>query len=333
MSEVDGKLRHRKEWSVMPTVAEQDQALYRDWLQANQPAPDMPAEATLEQFLHDTTSTPTLRARRRRNIQPRTSERQQRPIRPDQVTAARALTQIQTHQYPTGLHGRRDAWLITTHLILGFTRRQATRLRVADVSFSQLPVRVRPVFRPVTSVLSAESPVTLSDTLVGALSAPLSAEISILGVPVPYTTDPACCPSCAVTRWLRVITPATNGWRSEVRALLNEPDDERHDCGKPLDNSWQTVRTLLPAIDRHGWVAARGPMTLRAVTATVTGRLRPADVPVRWVGVVRRPVVGRFAEAGLPELADAFDEVDAQLSALLERSAALLRVSGGVPVS
>ena len=108
-----------------------------------------------------------------------------------------------------------------------------------------------------------------------------------------------------------------------------EADQIRHDCEEPLLGDWRTLGMLLPAIDRHGWLADSKPMTLRAVSAAIAVRLRPGDLPPVWDGVIRRVVAGRFRDAELPELAAAYDEVNARLDELLATSFEVARVRRG----
>ena len=188
---------------------------------------------------------------------------------------------------PGGLHGRRDGFLLA--VLDGGASVNAVR-RIAESSISLLP-------RPV-----------------------------VAGTEPPVTDEPAFCGRCAVTRWLRVVGPAARGAKSEVREIL-AVDSHRavHDCWIGLDGSWRGAPQLIPAIDRHGWLAGE-PLSRRAVFSILNQRLRRVDVPDNRL-VPGRSVLtadNQFAQSSLQDLADAYDTVDDDLDALLARTAWLL---------
>lgn len=203
------------------------------------------------------------------------------------ATAAEALEQLPKWRYPIGLRGRRDAWLVVACAELGFTRRDAT-------------------------------------ILVPAMVDRVDGHWMIRDRQVPQSDDPARCPACAVSRWLEVIGPARYHLRSEIRTTLMPPMTATmvHRCDRPVDDQWRQCPHLTVAIDAHGWVSVNQPLSVRSVSTLMkdaqrfTGR---REEPLRV-----RSTTGRFENATRSELADAYDDVDARLEALLDRAAAVL---------
>jgi hypothetical protein len=204
-----------------------------------------------------------------------------------------SLTRIPVTRYPVGLRGRRDGWVVVLVGELGLSRRQV-------VSASPDLVTVLPRF-------------------------------AVAGVPVPTAGEPARCPRCAVSRWLRLWGPTMFGRRGESRELLDPwtHRDDIHDCSVPLDDVWQQAEFLTPSIDRHGWASTRQPLS-RVSVSTIVNRWRTATGPTPFNGAVAKEYAGRFADATSGELAEAYDEVSSRLDALLEETAALLEDSEGI---
>lgn len=197
----------------------------------------------------------------------------------------RALAQLPTFQhrknFQTALRARRDGWLLVLTGVVGLSRNDAREVAQTDVV--------------------------------------LFPRLTIKGVPIPKAEPAAECPACAVARWLRVAGAASFGWWNEVKELVSPVgvDESLHDCLVGLDGAWRQAATLLPAIDRHGWVAG-GPMSTRAISTTMAYRQSLGSV----AEISRRtPTVatGRFANATTNELADAYDDVDQRAAALLLR--------------
>jgi hypothetical protein len=275
-----------------------DWVLFLDWCQASE-LPALPASPeTVESFLRATParqSTTRRRLRAIRNVH--LAARQKLPVEiparsttirtgEQWVPTARALTQLPTLRFPVGLRGRRDGWLLVLIGVLGMTRREAVAVRSHHVT--------------------------------------VSTDIQIAGKWVPRAGVAAECPSCAVTRWLRVVGPAASGFQSTVKDLLNPEgiDDTAHDCDTGLDGSWQRVGVLALAVDRHGWVNAGRPITVTAVSAIMRARQIPAGDPLR--GFTWTPSNGRFTHATSAELAAAYDDVDRRLDELLARAEAAM---------
>jgi hypothetical protein len=268
-------------------------SLFEDWCTAAGAEP-LPATAeTVQAFLRAAPARPSTARRRLRVI--RAAHRGARlelpvalPERASTLRAGdgwadipRALAQLPTLRYPVGLRGRRDGWILVLIGSLGMTRREALAVTQEDV-----------VLHP---------------------------ELTVAGRAVPRAEAAVECPACAVTRWLRIVDDAVRGARAEVRAALDPTgvDDAAHDCRIGLDGTWRNATVLAPAIDRHGWVAGAGVLSLTAVSQIMESRQRPGSDPQR--GFVRAEASGRFKDASSAELAAAYDDVDAQLSALLAR--------------
>ena len=278
-----------------------DQQLFVDWCAATDFASEPVGRAVLDAFFNAVPCAPSLRQRRARGIlRMLTADLIQldfpRPA-PSATTirsgagwvgVSRALDQLPTLRYPVGLRGRRDGWLLVLIGVLGLTRCQALAATADDVV--------------------------------------LFPELTIAGRPVSKARDAATCPACAVYRWLSVLGPAAIGFRQEVGDLLSPvgADLQVHDCVSGLVGQWRSAPTLAPAIDRYGWLSG-APISTVALSAVMTFRQRPAGAPEGATVAASFEATGRFKDASSRELADAFDEVDARLSALLARTVDLAR--------
>lgn len=280
-----------------------DWALFADWCESVDEEP-LPASASLiGDFLSAFPAAPSAQGRRVRAIR-RSHEAsgltldlpvaaQESPFRvgPDWANVSRALEQlpVQRHRkyFPLALRGRRDGWLIVLTGCLGMSRRQARAITEEHVS--------------------------------------LYPHLAVHGGAVETTSSPKVCPACAVTRWLRVAGAASFGWTSEVKEIVapDEASEGVHDCRVGLDGSWRQAQTLLPHIDRYGWVSAE-PMSTRAISAVLASRQIPAAVEAAPSHGVASAATGRFASATRDELADAYDDVDARAAEMLLRLRSLV---------
>lgn len=279
-------------------LVDRDWDLFVDWCVATEVTALPATPEVVTQFLRAVPGRPTTARRRLRAI--RTAHREARlqlpielPARATTVRAGegwvtidRALAQLPTLRHPIGLRGRRDGWLLVLIGVLGMTRREALAVRQHQIQ--------------------------------------LSPDIQIAGRPVPRADAAPECPSCAVTRWLRVVKPAALGRQATVKEMLDPHgvDDLAHDCDVPLDGSWRTVGAFALAVDRRGWVAGGQPISATTVSAIMRARQRPTGDPLRgftWV-----PAAGPFKDATSAELAAAYDDVDRRLAELLERTEAAM---------
>jgi hypothetical protein len=273
-----------------------DWALFSDWCESVDASPLPTTAEAVAAFLTAFPATIEAQGRRVRAIR-RAHERAGAPLelptgpRPrvfrdgePWAPAPRALAQVVKYHHPKGsqvaIRGRRDGWLIVLVGTLGFTRNEAREVIEADVK--------------------------------------LHPQLSIKEKPVPRAEPAAECPACAVTRWLRIAGDASFGFWSEVHRSISPDgvDEDAHDCQVGLDGSWRQATTLLPAVDSHGWVSADA-MSTRAISATMARR--------QTLGVVAEitkrsaPNPGRFANATMNELADAYSDVDERAAAVLLR--------------
>lgn len=277
------------------SAADRDWRLFEDWCVAAS-MPSIPVTIEVVQgFLAEFDAAPSTKHRIVRSI--RSFARSERlaidfPPQPSPSTVRsgdewasvrEALAQLPTTRFPVGLRGRRDGWVLLTLGELGLTRRQVRALQPVDVQVS-------------------------------------SGVVNVAGSVVERDADPRRCPACAATRWLRVVEAACAGRRAEVREQLYVESDGSHDCAVPVFSPHPSA-SLLPAIDRHGWVHAGRPMTLNAISVVMRFRQRLGERPVEYTAPV---LSGRFMHLTSAELADAYDEVDAQLTELLARTELVL---------
>lgn len=170
------------------------------------------------------------------------------PLTPSRMSAWRvgpawapleqALAAIPTAGWPHGFRGRRDAFL-SVCLHEGLTR--------DDIRFL--------------------GPKAISWRTPG--------ELVINGSSVPISDDPDSCAACAVARWMKAIALADIRGRGSLRQTLILQQDRRvnHVCQEESDDKWQNVHwTLVPAIDRYGWIDTGRSMSARSISAVVAYR-------------------------------------------------------------
>lgn len=196
-----------------------------------------------------------------------------------------ALRHLPRTRYPVGLRGRRDAWLLVLVGTLGFTRSEAHSILESDVClFPQMTIR---------NILVPQAELTKE------------------------------CPKCAVTRWLRISNLAAFGARMELRGILDPTlDQEVHDCWEGLNGEWRASPQLLPPIDRYGWVDNSQPLSLRSIS-TIVARCQGNPDPIEQA-YKKKVATGRFRDASINDLADAYDDVDERLAALMLRTKEVL---------
>ncbi|WP_022893268.1 hypothetical protein [Agromyces subbeticus] len=210
-----------------------------------------------------------------------------RAFPPGWLDPREVLAGLPTRRFPVGFRGRRDGYLIVLAAELRIPRRKVLAVEHGDV--------------------------VLQPTLV------------VAGRTIPMDDDPRRCPRCAVTRWMRVLGEVGFGGRGAGHATLAPSvPSGGHDCELPLDGWWRRAAALAPQIDRYGWMGAT--LSQRSLTAILSSRLRDSGLPAgehpdAWT---ERGYSGRFAGSSSAELADAQDDVDARLAALLARSNELI---------
>ncbi|NQX13714.1 hypothetical protein HQQ80_18965 [Microbacteriaceae bacterium VKM Ac-2855] len=195
-----------------------------------------------------------------------------------------AIAAVPVTRYPVGLVGRRDAFVLLLLDLLRLSRRQAGAVSVAEVD----PDRW-----------------------------------FIAGVELLRTDPAATCARCVLSRWLRVLGPAALGRRLSAAEVLDPGlHTESHDCDEPLDAAWTSAPVLLPAIDQHGWLDNHRPLSIRTISAITATRQDPTVEPADNYPKSR---TRRDTPAmSLREVADAHDDLDERVAALLLHTRDLL---------
>lgn len=167
----------------------------------------------------------------------------------DWLTYDEALARCESDGWPAAFRGRRDAFILTVVERTRLPRRRIVGLSAEDIEWDKPPTLAEP--------------------------------LRVLGVPIfPTSTDPALCPACAITRWIRLVSLYNRWSASAVKERLYQapthPDE--HDCAKPPPRRWREVWDFLPAIDQHGWASRWRSMGPRALSAVLAERLaRPGE--------------------------------------------------------
>jgi hypothetical protein len=207
---------------------------------------------------------------------------------PDRAAVETVLAAIPKYRYPVGLRGRRDAFLIVLLGVLRLTRQQAQAVTADDVAVTSI-VRIR-------------------------------------GTVIPSTDDPAACPACAVTRWLRIVGPAWTGFRGDVISMLDPTKGnlDQHDCEQSLPGQWRRAEQLLLPLDVHGWARTGVTLSGRSMTSIIPTRraAAAAGAIAEVVGAIARQP-SRFDALTLQETYTELGATDAAVDAALERLAAV----------
>ena len=193
--------------------------------------------------------------------------------------------------WPAGLNRRRDGFVLVA-ASLGFTRRQIRGLNQADVVHTgtgwQLDSRR-----------------------------------------VPEAAVPAECAGCAVADWLAVLSMTITAGRAEAQAFLTRGErNTGHRCQDATDQRWRKAAELVPAIDRHGWVAETDAISTRTVSeiirtwATRVGGELPAG-PEPAVAMPHRTEDGK----PLDGIDDLLDDLDARVAEISDQVELLLQVA------
>jgi len=175
-----------------------------------------------------------------------------RAARAGGVDPVEMIATCPTRGWPDGLHGRRDAFLIVTALVLDLPQARVRGLAPAEITLA-------------------------------------TDDVLLCNQAVPAHADPRRCPACAVVRWLETLGVLDGLGRGSARMHLTAAhapttvDPHHHDLQEP--QRWRTAATLLPAIDRHGWhddyrpVTARTIRTRLALAATRAAQHSEHDTP------------------------------------------------------
>jgi hypothetical protein len=223
------------------------------------------------------------------------------PPRYDPEQVARALSAAVIGNWPVGLVGRRDAALVAMACLGGYSHRQLAAMRTDEALVAGTPELLARLGR---------------------------------------AEGPGPCPACAASRWLRVQARlASHGWR-QVRDELADlgevtaGTEEHHDCNWPVPWPEALDRRvpLFSAIDHHGGLELRLPLSARSMSAIVKERLAAGEDGTPAPRPVPQPASGRSvpdrqeaearrrqALAHLAALDDLVDEAGTMAEAVLAR--------------
>lgn len=224
------------------------------------------------------------------------------------------LAAVTTQSWPAGASGRRDGFLLVLYAGLRLTRGQLRDLSTADIAIG-------------------------------------SGWASVAGRRLTRDEMPGTCRVCALTRWLRILNIVEQGLSREAGWIAVKRDlagrwaqcadaANEHDCGRALGAAWRRSPVLLPAMDRHGWVDGRAPLSVRSISTISLRRRDAADherlpvyvaeqtavEPPRLAPLARDHAARTLAStreqlAGLDPL---LDRLDQEIEAALARSRTLL---------
>jgi hypothetical protein len=283
---------------------ERDWHLFLDWCTARDINPDGVDVEHLIAFGVDLPAARSTVRRRMRSVVRMLSDRRQLvlPTATTQQTAIRegagwlpvdqALASLPVTSWPEALPARRDGYLIVLLHTVGLSRTAARRSTADEIDVYGWP--------------------------------------TVAGKLVPFANaSPATCPACHLTRWLATLAAITAGGRAAARyAIDHDRTGDEHVCGTEIADEWRAAETLLPGIDRHGWLSDQ-PLSKRAITATMAARQTPLPVQSHVLSVTdstrsawfgRRPPPDRDLDDLLDRLDAAIDELTTKTGAILTRS-------------
>lgn len=198
--------------------------------------------------------------------------------------------------WPEAARGRRDA-VVLLAAAAGMTRRQIVALTPTDVDVWAWP--------------------------------------SLRGTALPRARSTYRCPSCALTRWVRVLdlwTSGAIGFHAVEEQVSHSPsDDTLHDCALPLTDltAWKHAPQLLCAVTPAGGMSFEA-MNVRSVTAAVTSSRPEAAAPSDPVTTECAAAPGRTVTPS--ERAPALRDIDAlldQLDAAIDAQQEAMRTESG----
>lgn len=287
------RLRTSREWS-----------LFQDWCSAADVAAIPATAETIAEFFRDVPATPSTRNRHLQAIRrahreaglglPLPTPEPSTPWRtgPGWLDLGTTLRRAPLSGWPSGLAARRDMFLVVLAGECGLSREGARLVPIDDV------------------VQDAEG------------------SWRIGGHRIPRTPDAGSCPSCAVARWMK----ALRIWDERGRYSLREyvagyRRHEEHECLPPSGHEGLNIQTLLPGIDRYGWLADWEPMTARSISAVLAYRQDAARWPVdpAPLGEAGAPERTDFQRTSMQDLTDMLDELDDMVSAALRASEAVMK--------
>lgn len=165
------------------------------------------------------------------------------PDGPRWLGLGEALHQLPVYGWPHAVTARRDA-VVLALAERGWSRRQVVTLRPSQISLEPVP--------------------------------------AVNGVDLPMTNHGLTCPSCALTRWMRVLSAtydqADGAWEPVATVVEEQPADVRlHDCAIPVRTGWGRAPWVLPSVDGHGRIDIGSQLPVRRVSAIVATRQQPEE--------------------------------------------------------
>ncbi|MCG2624452.1 hypothetical protein LVY72_21420 [Arthrobacter sp. I2-34] len=286
----------------MSGAASRQWSLFRDWCTAAGLDPLPTTAEAIAQFLREVPAAPATQAKRVQTIRRIHREAGAVLALPEPVAGrpwregegwldlAGTLACCPVDGWTQGLAGRRDAFLAVLAGACGFTREQARAVVPADI-------------RP--------------DRDTGWM---------IRDVPLERTADPVGCPACAAARWLEVLGRLDGRGRASAQSCLTGYRPGGHDCLEPPAPAALEVPTLLPAIDRYGWLADWAPLTARSISAILAYRQDASRQPAVDHGPPEREGERRedYQRASMQELAEILDVLERKADEALRASDAVI---------
>jgi len=278
-------------------------AIFRDWCTAAG-LPALPTTAdVIAEFFREVPAAPATRAKRLqviRRVHRETGEILALPVTVPELwrdgdgwlDLTETLTRCPVNGWTAGLAGRRDGYLAVLAGACRFTREQARSVGVREIGQDR------------------------------------EGNWDIRGMLLARTGDPAGCPACAVARWLQTLIRWEDQGRASVRSWLTGYwPDGGHACLEPSGHGGLDLPTLLPGIDKHGWLADWAPVTARTVSAILAHRQDASrqpgpepNAPRLWETEVRED----YQRRSLEELAGILDLLDAKAAEALRESDAII---------
>lgn len=273
-------------------VVGRDWGLFCDWCAATGACALPATVATVERFAESVGGASSTRARRVRAV--RAMHARHGYAVPHGTSGGHdtrsipfedAVRRIPVQGWPEGVTGRRDGFVLALLGAAGLTRRQVRELATSGIEVDR------------------------GFVVVG-------------GVELTASGDPASCPVCACTRWLRLLAPWTSHGRAAVRRVLAGQHvaapvaGGRHDCGLDVPGAWRDAVVLVPSVDRHGWMSEVS-LSGRAMTAITASRCEPEPEPL---SLRTRADMAGVAENPAPSAKPVRPAVDlSALDAILDR--------------
>lgn len=287
-------------------------ALFADWCVARNVAPHQASWDDVARFLHDCPTGPANTRARARAVLTGRAERGVPLARPEQPhTLARAerhgpgwldtgdaLERCPAWRFPTGVIGRRDAFVVA---VLNLTQTTRDQLRTM----------------PPRQVIPAGTP---------------GGQWTVAGQPLAPGTYPERCPACRAWWWLESLAAWENRGRDGVRrTVTTRPQNAGHLCSTSPPSGWEDTPTLTPRVDQRGWV--EGPMTPRSLTRIMATRCSTAATVLSadelcWPPSPSAAPTPGQDRATMDGVIDTLDDLDAKIDALLAASADLADAAG-----